>query len=90
MVLNIRHALGQSSRHVQNIQKPFYNVLIIHVLGKSNPFLSFLIISFHLAWAYFAFLEILFNRHVDFILNLDTSTFMYTVGSLEVALKGLI
>nr|POE61109.1 exportin-7 [Quercus suber] len=43
-----------------------------------------------LAQAYFAFLEILFNSHMAFILNLDTSTFMYIVGSLEAGLKGLI
>jgi exportin-7 len=42
-----------------------------------------------LAQAYFAFLEILFNSHLAFILNLDTSTFMYIVGSLESGLKGL-
>ncbi|XP_062092059.1 uncharacterized protein LOC133797942 isoform X2 [Humulus lupulus] len=39
--------------------------------------------------AYFAFLEVLFNCHVNFVLNLDTSTFMHIVGSLESGLKGL-
>ncbi|EHA8586344.1 putative exportin-7 [Cocos nucifera] len=39
--------------------------------------------------AYFAFLEVLFNNHISFILNLDTSTFMHIVGSLESGLKGL-
>ncbi|KAG9454969.1 hypothetical protein H6P81_007873 [Aristolochia fimbriata] len=39
--------------------------------------------------AYFAFLEVLFNTHITFILNLDTSTFMHIVGSLESGLKGL-
>ncbi|XP_044460549.1 exportin-7-like isoform X1 [Mangifera indica] len=39
--------------------------------------------------AYFAFLEVLFNSHITFILNLDTNTFMHLVGSLESGLKGL-
>ncbi|XP_057979994.1 uncharacterized protein LOC131165875 isoform X2 [Malania oleifera] len=39
--------------------------------------------------AYFAFLEVLFNSHIIFILNLDTNTFMHIVGSLESGLKGL-
>ncbi|XP_077248975.1 ARM repeat superfamily protein isoform X2 [Tasmannia lanceolata] len=39
--------------------------------------------------AYFAFLEVLFNTHISFILNLDTSTFMHIVGSLESGIKGL-
>ncbi|XP_061996319.1 uncharacterized protein LOC133714255 isoform X1 [Rosa rugosa] len=39
--------------------------------------------------AYFAFLEVLFNSHIVYILNLDTSTFMHIVGSLESGLKGL-
>lgn len=39
--------------------------------------------------AYFAFLEVLFSSHIVFILNLDTSTFMHIVGSLESGLKGL-
>ncbi|XP_059653720.1 uncharacterized protein LOC132300582 isoform X1 [Cornus florida] len=39
--------------------------------------------------AYFAFLEVLFNSHIFFILNLDTNTFMHIVGSLESGLKGL-
>jgi exportin-7 len=39
--------------------------------------------------AYFAFLEVLFNSHITFILSLDTNTFMHIVGSLESGLKGL-
>ncbi|XP_020086342.1 exportin-7 isoform X1 [Ananas comosus] len=39
--------------------------------------------------AYFAFMEVLFSNHITFILNLDTSTFMHIVGSLESGLKGL-
>ncbi|KAK6934030.1 hypothetical protein RJ641_036924, partial [Dillenia turbinata] len=39
--------------------------------------------------AYFAFLEVLFSSHINFILNLDTNTFMHIVGSLESGLKGL-
>lgn len=39
--------------------------------------------------AYFAFLEVLFSSHIAFILNLDTTTFMHLVGSLESGLKGL-
>ncbi|PNX72181.1 exportin 7 [Trifolium pratense] len=39
--------------------------------------------------AYFAFLEVLFNSHISFILSLDTNTFMHIVGSLESGLKGL-
>ncbi|KAF6163853.1 hypothetical protein GIB67_024708 [Kingdonia uniflora] len=39
--------------------------------------------------AYFAFVEVLFNSHIVLILNLDTSTFMHIVGSLESGLKGL-
>ncbi|XP_048135324.1 exportin-7 isoform X3 [Rhodamnia argentea] len=39
--------------------------------------------------AYFAFLEVLFSSHIVIILNLDTSTFMHIVGSLESGLKGL-
>ncbi|KAK4268092.1 hypothetical protein QN277_024795 [Acacia crassicarpa] len=39
--------------------------------------------------AYFAFLEVLFNSHISFILNLDTSTFLHIVKSLESGLKGL-
>lgn len=39
--------------------------------------------------AYFAFLEVLFNSHIAFILNLDSNTFMHVVGSLESGLKGL-
>ncbi|WRX12257.1 hypothetical protein QQP08_004744, partial [Theobroma cacao] len=39
--------------------------------------------------AYFSFLEVLFNSHISFILNLDAATFMHIVGSLESGLKGL-
>ncbi|XP_038711145.1 exportin-7 isoform X2 [Tripterygium wilfordii] len=39
--------------------------------------------------AYFAFLEVLFSSHINFILNLDTNTFTHIVGSLESGLKGL-
>nr|GMD36638.1 exportin-7-like isoform X1 [Ipomoea batatas] len=39
--------------------------------------------------AYFAFLEVLFNSHIVFVLNLDTKTFMFMVGSLESGLKAL-
>ncbi|XP_034692714.1 exportin-7-like isoform X1 [Vitis riparia] len=39
--------------------------------------------------AYYALLEVLFNSHIVFILNLGTSTFMYIAGSLEVGLKAL-
>ncbi|XP_027114232.1 exportin-7 isoform X1 [Coffea eugenioides] len=39
--------------------------------------------------AYYAFLEVLFNSHIVFLLNLDTNTFMHIVGSLESGLKGL-
>jgi hypothetical protein len=45
--------------------------------------------SLQLTRAYFAFLEVLFNSHIVYILNLDTSTFMHIVGSLESGLKGL-
>ncbi|CAO2833097.1 unnamed protein product [Amaranthus hypochondriacus] len=39
--------------------------------------------------AYFAFLEVLFSSHIAFVLNLDTSTFMHFIGSVESGLKGL-
>ena len=39
--------------------------------------------------AYYALLEVLFNSHIVFILNLDTSTFMYIAVSLEAGLKAL-
>ncbi|KAB2595440.1 exportin-7-like [Pyrus ussuriensis x Pyrus communis] len=42
-----------------------------------------------LSKAYFAFLEVLFNSHIVYILNLDTSTFLHIVGSLESGIKGL-
>ncbi|KAL2511701.1 ARM repeat superfamily protein [Abeliophyllum distichum] len=38
---------------------------------------------------YFAFLEVLFNSHIVFVLNLHTSAFMHIVSSLESGLKGL-
>ncbi|KMZ72113.1 putative Exportin-7 [Zostera marina] len=40
--------------------------------------------------SYFAFLEALFSNHIIFILNLDRSSFMHIVGSLESGLKGLV
>ncbi|XP_062111897.1 uncharacterized protein LOC133823253 isoform X2 [Humulus lupulus] len=42
-----------------------------------------------LAGAYFGFLAVLFDSHLNFILNLDTSRFLYIVGSLDSGLKGL-
>ncbi|XP_071721383.1 uncharacterized protein [Rutidosis leptorrhynchoides] len=39
--------------------------------------------------AYYAFLEVLFDNHIVFMLNLDMKTFMHIVGSLESGLKGL-
>ncbi|GFZ09350.1 ARM repeat superfamily protein [Actinidia rufa] len=39
--------------------------------------------------AYFAFLEVLLNSHIAFVLNLDTSTFRHIVGSLESGLRGV-
>nr|GEV19083.1 exportin-7-A isoform X1 [Tanacetum cinerariifolium] len=39
--------------------------------------------------AYYAFLEVLFNSHIIYMLNLDLNTFMHIVGSLESGLKGL-
>ncbi|XP_042518350.1 exportin-7 isoform X2 [Macadamia integrifolia] len=42
-----------------------------------------------LSRAYFAFLEVLFNNHIAFVLRLDTSTFMHIVLALESGLKGL-
>ncbi|GFY98117.1 ARM repeat superfamily protein [Actinidia rufa] len=39
--------------------------------------------------AYFAFLEVLLNCHITFVLNLDTSTFRHIVGSLESGLRGV-
>ena len=69
--------------------------------GKFSPF-DALLFSYDIKWtsnvinlfwqltkAYFAFLEVLFNSHISFVLNLDTSTFMRIVGSLESGLKGL-
>lgn len=45
--------------------------------------------SLQLTRAYFAFVEVLFNSHLLFVLSLDTHTFMHIVGSLESGLKGL-
>ncbi|XVF41019.1 hypothetical protein PTKIN_Ptkin01aG0246900 [Pterospermum kingtungense] len=42
-----------------------------------------------LTGAYFSFLEVLFNSHISFLLNLDVATIMHIVGSLESGLKGL-
>lgn len=39
--------------------------------------------------AYFAFVEVLFNSHLVFVLSLDIHTFTHIVGSLESGLKGL-
>ncbi|XP_058184640.1 uncharacterized protein LOC131302074 isoform X1 [Rhododendron vialii] len=39
--------------------------------------------------AYFAFLEVLLNSHIAFVLNLDTTSFRYFFGSLESGLGGL-
>ncbi|KAK1281191.1 hypothetical protein QJS04_geneDACA015059 [Acorus gramineus] len=39
--------------------------------------------------AYFAFVEVLFNHQIAFILNLDTNVFMHIVGSLQSGLKSL-
>ncbi|XP_039036143.1 exportin-7-like isoform X2 [Hibiscus syriacus] len=39
--------------------------------------------------AYFSFLEVLFNSHINFIFNLDAATFMHIVSSLESGLKDL-
>ncbi|XP_020528285.1 exportin-7 isoform X3 [Amborella trichopoda] len=39
--------------------------------------------------AYFGFLETLFHNHISIVVNLDTSSFMHIVGSLESGLKGL-
>lgn len=39
--------------------------------------------------AYFAFVEVLFNSHLVFVLSLDVRTFTHIVGSLESGLKGL-
>ncbi|XP_022864034.1 exportin-7 isoform X2 [Olea europaea var. sylvestris] len=39
--------------------------------------------------AYFAFLEVLFNSHNVFVLNLEANTFIHIVGSLESGLKAL-
>jgi len=54
---------------------------------KVNAHLVFTFMQ--LTRAYFAFLEVLFNSHITFILSLDTNTFMHIVGSLESGLKGL-
>ncbi|KAL1811235.1 hypothetical protein ACET3Z_021300 [Daucus carota] len=39
--------------------------------------------------AYFTFLEVLFSNHIEFLLNVETNTFMHIIGSLESGLKGL-
>ncbi|KAF1877740.1 hypothetical protein Lal_00038049 [Lupinus albus] len=41
------------------------------------------------AAAYFAFLEILFNGHLSFVLSLDTTIFVFLLRSLEAGLKDL-
>lgn len=45
--------------------------------------------QFQVSKAYFAFYEIMFSNQIQVILNLDKSTFMHIVGSLESGLKGL-
>ena len=52
-------------------------------------FFTWISYSLQLSKAYFAFLEVLFNSHIVYILNLDTSTFLHIVGSLESGIKGL-
>ncbi|AQK82893.1 ARM repeat superfamily protein [Zea mays] len=42
-----------------------------------------------LSKAYFGYMEVLFNNHIKFVLNLDTNTFIHIVSSLESGLKGL-
>jgi len=42
-----------------------------------------------LSKAYFGYMEVLFNNHIKFVLNLDTHTFIHIVSSLESGLKGL-
>ncbi|CAL5048990.1 unnamed protein product [Urochloa decumbens] len=42
-----------------------------------------------LSKAYFGYMEVLFNHHIKFVLNLDTNTFVHIVSSLESGLKGL-
>ncbi|RCV22123.1 hypothetical protein SETIT_4G195400v2 [Setaria italica] len=42
-----------------------------------------------LSKAYFGYMEVLFNNHIKFVLNLDTNTFVHIVSSLESGLKGL-
>lgn len=49
----------------------------------------FLFSILQVAAAYFAFLEILFSGHLCYVLNLDKTTFMFIVGSLESGLKDL-
>jgi hypothetical protein len=44
---------------------------------------------FQLSKAYFGYMEVLFNNHIKFVLNLDTNTFLHIVSSLESGLKGL-
>ncbi|KAL5220326.1 hypothetical protein ABZP36_025039 [Zizania latifolia] len=42
-----------------------------------------------LSKAYYGYIEVLFNNHITFVLNLDTNTFVHIVSSLESGLKGL-
>jgi hypothetical protein len=44
---------------------------------------------FQLSKAYFGYMEVLFNNHIKFVLDLDTNTFLHIVSSLESGLKGL-
>lgn len=71
------------------------NVLCYHVVWISCILLEWMAMSYcllillQLTRAYFSFLEVLFNSHINFLLNLDATTFMHIVGSLESGLKGL-
>ncbi|KAJ0043503.1 hypothetical protein Pint_18407 [Pistacia integerrima] len=42
-----------------------------------------------LATGYFAFLEVILNNHLAFILNRDTNSFIYIIRSLEAGLKSV-
>ncbi|CAJ1972961.1 unnamed protein product [Sphenostylis stenocarpa] len=69
---------------------PMSDILAYRKVAKYYYDGSHLVIAFmQLTRAYFAFLEVLFNSHITFVLNLDANTFMHMVGSLESGLKGL-
>ncbi|XP_040377848.1 exportin-7-A isoform X2 [Oryza brachyantha] len=42
-----------------------------------------------LSKAYYGYIEVLFSNHINFVLNLDTNTFVHIVSTLESGLKGL-